>query len=83
MPGDYEAAELRARILELEEKVEFLYKHLGVTYSTNPDQTDPRIISALKQGNMIEAIKVYREIHNVGLAEAKRAAEEIKRRFML
>lgn len=32
MSGDYEVAELRARVLELEAKVEFLYTHLDVAY---------------------------------------------------
>jgi ribosomal protein L7/L12 len=40
---------------------------------------DPRIIDALKKNNLIEAIKIYREITGVGLAEAKMAVEEINK----
>ena len=47
---------------------------------------DPRIIAALKKGNLLEAIKVYREIYStsrvtVCMEEAKRAGEEIKGRL--
>jgi len=83
MSTEQEVISLRARVAELEERVEFLYRHLGVAYSTNPNQTDPRVIDALQQSNIIEAIKVYREIHGVGLAEAKQAVERIKAALLL
>ena len=81
MPGDYEVMELRARVLELEGKIEFLYRHLGVTYVKEISEADRKVAEVLKTGSVIEAIKVYREIHEVGLAEAKRAVEEIQRGF--
>ena len=31
----------------------------------------------VREGQRIAAIKVYREIHNVGLAEAKKAVDEL------
>lgn len=72
---------LRSRIVHLEAQVDFLYRHLGITYveNHNPDD-DPRILDALRKNNLIEAIKIYREINDIGLAEAKSAVEEIKRR---
>lgn len=72
---------LRSRIVHLEAQVEFLYRHLGVKYVENnsPDD-DPRIIDALRKNNMIEAIKLYREINDIGLAEAKAAVEAIRAR---
>jgi ribosomal protein L7/L12 len=45
----------------------------------SPDD-DPRIIDALRKNNMIEAIKIYREINDIGLAEAKAAVEGIRAR---
>jgi len=70
---------LRMRLKELEGQVAFLYKHLGVTYIPEPGpESDPRIIEQLKKGNMIEAIKIHRELTGSGLAEAKMAVEEIK-----
>lgn len=70
---------LRSRINHLEAQVDFLYRHLGVTYVENnsPDD-DPRIIDALRKNNVIEAIKYYREINDIGLAEAKAAVEAIR-----
>lgn len=72
---------LRSRVSRLEAEVDFLYKHFGLTFSENASPSDdPRVIDALRKGNMIEAIKYYREITNSGLAEAKNAVEEIRRR---
>lgn len=72
---------LRSRILHLEAQVDFLYRHLGVKFveQNNPDD-DPRILDALRKNNMIEAIKIYREINDIGLAEAKAAVEAIRAR---
>jgi len=86
--SDFEIIQLRARVAELEDKLEKVYHHLGLTYNANaPAPTelgqaeDPRLIAAIRQGNMIEAIKVYREIYNVGLAEAKAAIEQMRGRL--
>lgn len=68
---------LRARVAELEDRLEYLYKRLNIEYIANPSAIDPRIVEYLKKGNKIEAIKIYREIHNVGLAEAKQAVEGV------
>ncbi len=72
---------LRSRISRLEAEVEFLYKHLRISFSedTSPND-DPRILDALRRNNIIEAIKYYREITNTGLADAKAAVEEIRAR---
>ena len=72
---------LQSRISRLEAEVDFLYKHLRLTFSedTSPND-DPRIIDALRKNNIIEAIKYYREITNTGLADAKAAVEEIRAR---
>jgi ribosomal protein L7/L12 len=40
-------------------------------------------VEMLKKGNKIEAIKIYREIYNCGLAEAKQAVEGIEARLGL
>lgn len=72
---------LRNRIVHLEAQVDFLYRHLGVRYiEQNGPADDPRILDALRKNNMIEAIKYYREIHDVGLAEAKTAVEAMRAR---
>jgi ribosomal protein L7/L12 len=72
---------LRSRINHLEAQVDFLYRHLGVRYAEqNRPDDDPRILDALRKNNMIEAIKYYREINDIGLAEAKAAVEAIRTR---
>jgi ribosomal protein L7/L12 len=72
---------LRSRVSRLETEVDFLYKHFGLTFSENASPgDDPRVIEALKRDNIIEAIKIYRELTNAGLAESKTAVEEIRRR---
>jgi ribosomal protein L7/L12 len=72
---------LRSRIVHLEAQMDFLYRHLGVTYveQHNPED-DPRILDALRKHNVIEAIRIYREINDIGLAEAKAAVEGIRAR---
>ena len=74
---------LRSRITELENRLDFLYARLGITYVTDQPAADTRIIDALKNGNKIEAIKIYREIYNCGLAEAKKAVEDMETRYGL
>jgi len=76
-----EIAILQSRISRLEAEVEFLYKHLRITFAEDTNlNDDPRILDALRRNNIIEAIKYYREITNTGLADAKAAVEEIRAR---
>ncbi len=70
---------LRSRINHLEAQMDFLYRHLGVTYvEQNSPDDDPRILDALRRNNVLEAIKYYREINDIGLPEAKAAVEAIR-----
>ena len=86
MTTDYDINLLRDRIVRLEDQLAFLYKHLGIALSSEAAPgDDPRIVDALKKGNTLEAIKVYRELYSsatvtVSLEEAKRAVEDIRRR---
>ncbi len=76
-----ELVSLRRRVMDLEAQVEFLYRRLGVTFVPDPSLIDDsKIIEQLKKGNLIEAIKIYRQTYNTGLAEAKKAVEELKAR---
>ena len=68
---------LKSRINELEDRLNFLYRRLNIEYAdpnSNPALA-PQIQEALRRGNKIEAIKIYRELTGVGLAEAKQAIE--------
>ncbi|MDP1547131.1 MAG: hypothetical protein Q8L87_14040 [Anaerolineales bacterium] len=81
--SDEEITRLRVRIGELEARLDFLYKRLNIEYNDNPNSIDPKIIELIKRRNKIEAIKVYRETHNVGLAEAKSAIDDLEARLGL
>ena len=64
---------LRSRVNELEDRLKFIYRRLNIEYADpNSDPVlSPQIQDALRRGNKIEAIKIYRELTGVGLAEAK------------
>lgn len=80
MPGDYEVMELRARVWELEGKIDFLYKHFNIQYVKQINEADQKVFDELKKGNVIEAIKIYRGIYQVDLASAKKAVEEMMKK---
>jgi len=84
MVTDEEVGLLRMRVKELEGQVAFLYKHIGVAYIPEPGSNeDPRMIEFINKGNLIEAAKIYRELNNSSLAEAKIAVEELKGKMRL
>ncbi len=85
MPAmEFEVQALRERVARLEGKVEFLYQHLGITFvpEAGPGD-DPRLIDYLKKGDNLGAIRIYREIHNVGIDEARKGVDEIRGRLGL
>ena len=63
---------LKRRVSRLEARLEFIYRHLGVTFIEDTRPTDdPRIIAALKANNLLEAIKLYRIATNTSLEAAR------------
>ena len=80
MNTEIELIDLRTRVARLEGQLEALYQHLGLSFDDSQsllNEDDP-VIDVLRTGNLLEAIKVYRQIHNVGLTEAKTAVENLK-----
>ena len=77
MPTEAEFLLLKSRVNELEDRLNFLYQRLNINF-IDPN-SDPisflQIRDALKRGNKIEAIKLYRELTGTGLAEAKDAID--------
>jgi ribosomal protein L7/L12 len=72
---------LKSRINELEDRLQFLYRRLNIEYvdpNAEPSLA-PQIQEALRRGNKIEAIKIYRELTGVGLAEAKDAIDKAEK----
>jgi ribosomal protein L7/L12 len=80
------------RIAELERKVAELFKRIGGAEPTGfgggfdsefePASVtagdDPRLTELIQSGDKIQAIKLYRELTGVGLAEAKDAVERLE-----
>lgn len=78
MSVEQDVLSLRSRVAQLEARMQFLYEKLNIEYVEKPSLANPKIMELLKKGNKIGAIKVYREVYNVGLAEAKDAVEKIE-----
>ena len=82
-----EIATLKSRVSRLEARLEYLYKHFGVTFVEDTRLTDdPKVIAAIKANNILEAIKLYRTATSTGsvtvtMDEAKAAIEEIRSRL--
>jgi ribosomal protein L7/L12 len=73
---------LQLKVGELERKVDFLMQHLRLQYRDTPlngAQTDA--LHWLRQGNKIEAIKVYRQATGLGLKEAKDAIDALEQQL--
>jgi ribosomal protein L7/L12 len=85
MVTEAEVQLLRSRVNELEERLKFLYERLNLDYmDPNSDPIrSPKIQEALQRGNKIEAIKIYRELTGLGLAEAKQAVDHLESRLGL
>ena len=77
MAVESEILALKSRIDELETRLKFIYRRLNLEYADpNSDPVlSPQIQEALRRGNKIEAIKIYREMTGVGLAEAKQVID--------
>jgi len=76
----YDFDTLKARVAELEDKMKFLIRRLNIEYIEGDvaQAVDSKVREHLLKGNKIEAIKVYREIYNVGLAEAKQVIDAME-----
>ena len=77
-----EIASLKSRVSRLEARLEYIYRHLGVTFVEDVNPTDdPQVIEALKANNLLAAIKFYRLRTNASLEEAKAAIEAMRGRL--
>jgi ribosomal protein L7/L12 len=87
VPSDAdEIAQLKLEVQRLSRLVDELYTRIdGVPPDGTVDAGSPPadVIAALQSGNVIEAIKLWREHTGVGLAEAKSAVEDVQRRLGL
>lgn len=65
-----------ASILRIRQQDQMDYPQ-GLRSDTEPNSGTDDILRLAQAGNKIEAIKRYREIHGVGLKEAKDAVEKL------
>jgi hypothetical protein len=73
---------LKGRVSRLEARLEFIYKHLNVTFVEDTRLSDdPKVIEALKANNITEPIKYYRIATNASLEAAKAGVEEMRSRL--
>jgi hypothetical protein len=64
--------DLRERVRRLEQRVEFLLRHFGLTEQAEyPLQPHGEVLALKRAGRLIDAIKRYRELTGAGLREAK------------
>ena len=85
MSSDAFVLELARRISELETRVAQLEGGAAAGpppgYPTPGPESDPGVREAIASGNLISAIKRYRELTGMGLAEAKDAVEKLQRGY--
>ena len=60
-------------------KLDALLKQAGIEFDPF-EHVQKEVIDALKSGNKIEAVRLYKESSNVSLKEAKENVEEVQRR---
>lgn len=76
-----EIAQLRSRVSQLEARLDYLFTHLNVSYVPDPDALNAPVIELLENGDYMSALRTYRDIHRVGLAEAKEAIDALQARL--
>ena len=69
----------RARLDYIETQLQALFPEGYIPfYQSNPTGLPPAVIDLARSGNVIAAIKEYRQITGASLAEAKEAVENIR-----
>ncbi len=68
---------LQARVENLEKQITFLLEHFGLTTELVLDPRLEPIRQSLLKGNMVIAIKQYRELTGTSLRTAKEAVEKM------
>ncbi len=73
------------RVVELEDKVNFLLLHEPTPYvpvsAEEKAGNEAAVVELLKKGKTMDALKLYREKHPVTLDDAKKAIEELRSKF--
>jgi ribosomal protein L7/L12 len=67
------------QLSKVDAKLDALLKQAGIKFDPF-EHAQQEVIDALKSGNKIEAIRLYKASSNVSLKEAKEYVEEVQRR---
>ena len=70
--------ELEARIEVLEDQIAFLMQHLGVRYTGISADALGDVRNAVREDNIFQAIRLYRDATGAGLKEAKEAITQMQ-----
>lgn len=83
MAIDQHLLEIQQRLALVESRLQQLFEHLDLTPREAPEPgdagtaiNDPEIQDLLAKGNEAQAVKRYRELTGVGIAEAQRALKD-------
>jgi ribosomal protein L7/L12 len=86
MSADRQLLEIEQRLALIETRLEQLFEHLDLaprapaeSGELDPNE-DPEIQDLLAKGNTVQAVKRYRELTGVGIAEAQRAIDSAQAR---
>jgi ribosomal protein L7/L12 len=86
MSADRQLLEIQQRVALIEARLEQLFEHLDLapraaaeSGELDPNE-DPEIQDLLVKGNEAQAVKRYRELTGVGIAEAQRAIDSAQSR---
>jgi ribosomal protein L7/L12 len=83
MGVDRELLEIKQRVALIETRLQQLFDHLDIAPRESPQAgsageaiNDPEIQDLLIKGNEAQAVKRYRELTGVGIAEAQKAIQQ-------
>jgi ribosomal protein L7/L12 len=64
---------------KIDAKIDLLMKHAGIEFDPYAN-VPPEVVEAVRQGEKIKAIKLYRRATGAGLKESKDFVEQVQRR---
>jgi ribosomal protein L7/L12 len=83
MGVDRQLLEIQQRVALIETRLQQLFDHLDIAPRESPEVgpgedaiNDPEIQDLLVKGNEAQAVKRYRELTGVGIAEAQKAIQQ-------
>lgn len=78
--------QIAARLTRIEQLLEAIAKHVGldteeIANVVSGEDVSPQVLKYIRDGQLIQAIALYRKETGVGLREAKDVIDEVRRRM--